>query len=195
MKTHWMRAHGRVLPYANVVVRSWYTENALLAAIEEGTNQYVLIGAGFDSYVCRKPAEAKNLEIYEIDHPATQYLKIERMQSCGVLPNDMPNFISANLGEESLASALSRSNFDPNEPAFLSWLGVTMYLSREANMSTLESIASYCAPGSLLVFSYVHQSIIENLPTAEWAYVMDTLQQDTVLQRIADVAKVEFDPG
>ena len=159
--------------YANVVVRSWYTENALLAAIEDGTRQYVLIGAGFDSYACRKPAEAKDLEIYEIDHPATQGLKIERLESCGVPKNDMHNFVSADLGEESLDSALSKSNFDPNEPAFLSWLGVTMYLSREANMSTLESIARYCAPGSVLVFSYVDQSIFEGMPSGDTEDVVE----------------------
>ena len=153
--------------YANVVVRSWYTENALLAAIEGGTKQYVLIGAGFDSYACRKPAEAKDLKVYEIDHPATQRLKIERLESCGVSTDGMHNLVSADLGEESLDSALSRSNFDRNKPAFLSWLGVTMYLSREANMSTLESIARYCAPGSSLVFSYVDQSIFEGMPSGD----------------------------
>lgn len=153
--------------YANVIVRSWYTEAALDKAIAEGVGQYVLIGAGFDSYACRRPAEARDLKIFEIDHPSTQGLKKKRLAECGVSSDENLHFISADLGQESLESALSRSAFSPEEPAFLSWLGVTMYLSREANMSTLKSIARYCAPGSQLVFSYVDQVIFDSVPAAD----------------------------
>ena len=153
--------------YANVIVRSWYTEAALHTAISKGIGQYVLIGAGFDSYACRRAAEAQDLKIFEVDHPATQALKKKRLTECGVPSDEKLHFISADLGQESLESALSRSPFCPKEPAFLSWLGVTMYLSREANMSTLESVARYCAPGSRLVFSYVDQVIFESVPSGD----------------------------
>ena len=158
--------------YANVIVRSWYTESELHSAITEGVGQYVLIGAGFDSYACRRPAEAKNLEVYEIDHPATQGLKKKRLADNGVPGDNRLHFVSADLGQETLESALARSSFNSNEPAFLSWLGVTMYLSREANMATLESIARYCAAGSRLVFSYVDQSIFEGKPEGDTEEVL-----------------------
>lgn len=151
--------------YANVILRSWYSEAALRKAISEGVGQYVLIGAGFDSYACRRAAEAKDLKIFEIDHPSTQALKKQRLIECGVPSDERLHFISADLGQESLESALSRSAFSPEEPAFLSWLGVTMYLSREANMATLESVARYFASGSQLVFSYVDQAIYESVPS------------------------------
>ena len=159
--------------YANVIVRSWYTEDALRSAITGGVGQYVLIGAGFDSYACRRPVEAKNLEVYEIDHPATQGLKKRRLAESGVPVDNRLHFVSADLAQESLESALTRCSFDSNKPAFLSWLGVTMYLSQEANMSTLESIARYCAPGSQLVFSYVDQVIFEGTPSGDTEEIVE----------------------
>ncbi len=162
--------------YANVIVRSWYTETALRQAISEGVGQYIIIGAGFDSYACRRPPEAQRLEIFEIDHPSTQALKKQRLAECGVARDERLHFLSADLGAESLESALSRSEFNPQEPAFLSWLGVTMYLSREANMATLASVARCCAPGSQLIFSYVDQAIFEPGP-AEDAEDIEILKQ------------------
>ena len=162
--------------YANVIVRSWYTETALRSAMAEGVGQYVLIGAGFDSYACRRPVEARNLEIYEIDHPATQSLKKSRLAESGVPEDNRLHFVQADLGQESLDSALARSSFDSKQPAFLAWLGVTMYLSREANLSTLQSVARYCAPGSQLVFSYVDQAIFEGTPSVDTEAIVDLKQ-------------------
>ncbi|HEY3793193.1 MAG TPA: class I SAM-dependent methyltransferase [Bradyrhizobium sp.] len=143
--------------YPGVVMRSRYAEDALKSAMKRGTRQYVLIGAGFDSFALRRPAFSEDLEIFEIDHPATQSLKIERIGGCGVALPPSVHFIAADLASETLASALARSSFRGSEPAFFSWLGVTVYLTREANMATLRAIATCSAPGSEVVFSYVDQ--------------------------------------
>jgi methyltransferase (TIGR00027 family) len=143
--------------YPGVVMRSRYAEDALKSAMERGTRQYVLIGAGFDSFALRRPAFSEGLEIFEIDHPATQSLKIERIRECGVGLPPSVHFIAADLARETLASALARSSFRGSEPAFFSWLGVTVYLTREANMATLRAIATCSASGSEVVFSYVDQ--------------------------------------
>jgi methyltransferase (TIGR00027 family) len=143
--------------YPGVVMRSRYAEDALQAATKQGTRQYVLIGAGFDSFALRRPAFSQGLEIFEIDHPATQALKIQRIRQCGVTLPPSVHFIAADLASETLASALGRSSFRSDEPAFFSWLGVTVYLTREANMATLRAVASSSAPGSELVFTYVDQ--------------------------------------
>jgi methyltransferase (TIGR00027 family) len=143
--------------YPGVVIRSRYAEDALKSATEQGTRQYVLIGAGFDSFSLRRPAFSADLEIFEIDHPATQSLKLKRINECGIALPPSVHFISADLARETLASALARSSFRGSEPAFFSWLGVTVYLTREANMATLRAIATCSAPGSELVFSYVDQ--------------------------------------
>src|SRR5258708_6496810 len=70
--------------YANVITRTRYTEDALCAAVAKGIRQYVMIGAGFDSFALRRPAFAADMQVYEIDHPATQGLKRQRLKECGL---------------------------------------------------------------------------------------------------------------
>jgi methyltransferase (TIGR00027 family) len=136
--------------YPGVVIRSRYTEDALKAAASRGTRQYVLIGAGFDSFALRRPAFAETLEIFEIDHPATQAFKIQRIKDCGISLPSTVHFVSADLANEDLATVLARSSFRRNEPVFFSWLGVMVYLTREANLATLRAVANAGAPGSEL---------------------------------------------
>lgn len=143
--------------YPGVVIRSRYAEDALKAATQRGIRQYVLIGAGFDSFSLRRPTFSQGLEIFEIDHPATQALKIKRIRECGIALPPSVHFVAADLASETLAAVLARSSFRESEPAFFSWLGVTVYLTREANMATLRAVATCSAPGSELVFSYVDQ--------------------------------------
>jgi len=140
--------------YPNVITRTRYTEDALEAAVSQGIRQYVLIGAGFDSFALRRPAFSADLQIFEIDFPATQTLKIQRIKECGISLPESVHFIAADLSKESVAAALARSSFERDRLTFFSWLGVTMYLTREANLATMRSIAS-CAPmASELVFTY-----------------------------------------
>jgi methyltransferase (TIGR00027 family) len=147
--------------YTNVIVRSRYTEDTLGAALAGGVRQYVLLGAGFDSYALRRPTQARDLQVFEIDHPATQALKKQRIAECGIAVAAGVHFVAADLAREGLDAVLSRTPFDPAQPAFFSWLGVTMYLTRAANMATLNSIAACSAPGSELVFSYIDQKMFE----------------------------------
>ena len=143
--------------YADVITRSRYAEDALKTAVEQGATQYVVIGAGLDSFAYRRPRWAAPLTVFEIDHPATQAMKRQRLAECGVDASASVEFIAADLSAETLGSALARSSFQPARPTFFSWLGVTMYLTREANLSALSAMAS-CAPaGSELVFNYVDQ--------------------------------------
>src|SRR5262245_64518586 len=147
-----LRAHP---PYGGVVVRTRCAEDALEAAVASGVRQYVLIGAGFDSFIVRQPAFARDIDVLEIDHPATQAMKRERLAACGVVVPPNVRFVPADLSEESLASVLVRCGFSRTVPAFFSWLGVTIYLSRETNLATLAGIAQSSAPGSAVVFTYI----------------------------------------
>jgi methyltransferase (TIGR00027 family) len=145
--------------YASVILRTRYTEEALHAAVARGVRQYVMIGAGFDSYALRRPPEAEHVVVYEVDHPATQALKRRRLTDCGVSLPPTLHFLAADLAKESLGGVLSRSSFRANEPAFFSWLGVTMYLTRAANLESLRAIAESGAPGSQLVFTYLDDAV------------------------------------
>jgi methyltransferase (TIGR00027 family) len=162
--------------YTNVIVRACYTEHALHAAIARGVRQYVLIGAGFDSYLLRQPPAASAVTIIEIDHPATQTLKRQRLRECGLVAPDNVQFVAADLAVDGLEATLARSKFDSTQPAFFAWLGVTMYLTREANMATLGAIARCSCAGSELVFSYIDQKMFEP-ERAVQAAIFDDLQE------------------
>ena len=150
---------ARSAAFANVITRSRYTEDALQAAVDHGVCQYVLIGAGFDSFALRLPAFAQQLQIFELDHPATQELKLRRIRECGIQVPSNVHFVAVNFAERSVADALAQSVFRSNQLSFFSWLGVTMYLTHEANMATLRSVAA-CAPaGSELAFTYMDQRV------------------------------------
>jgi methyltransferase (TIGR00027 family) len=147
--------------YANVIMRTRYAEDALKTAVSNGVRQYVLIGAGFDSFSLRLPGFSANLQIFELDFPGTQRLKIERIDACSVALPDSVHFIAADLSQESVAAALARSAFETNRLTFFSWLGVTMYLTREANLATFRAIASCSPAGSEVVFTYLDERVFQ----------------------------------
>lgn len=148
--------------YANVVLRTRYTEDALAAAISRGVTQYVLVGAGFDSYALRIPGGTEQLRVFEIDHPATQSLKIQRLTDCGIAVEERVQFLPADLSQEALGTVLARSAFNPEELTFFSLLGVTMYLSAADNRATMREIAKCGAAGSELVFTYIDEAIFSS---------------------------------
>lgn len=151
--------------YANVIVRSRFAEDMLADAAARGVRQYVLIGAGFDSYALRRPEAARDVAVFEVDHPATQGYKCERISACGIKVAGNVHFVAADLSMEDLGVALARSPFKTGEPAFFSWLGVSMYLTREANLATFRAIAGAATIGSELVFNYADQIVFDNSPS------------------------------
>jgi methyltransferase (TIGR00027 family) len=151
--------------YGNVILRARYTEDALEQAVARGVGQYVIVGAGLDSFALRRPAWARELDVFEVDHPATQKFKLARLAEAGEPEPAGVRFVAADLGEVSLDAALTGSGFDAARPAFFAWLGVTPYLTREANLTTLAAIARAGRGGdpgeSELVFSYLDQRVFE----------------------------------
>ena len=143
--------------YPSVILRTRWAEDALQAAVARGVCQYVIIGAGMDSLALRQPEFARRIRIIEVDHPATQGFKRERLRAADVRIPPTLTFVPADLAATSLDSALENSSYRKDEPAFFAWLGVTMYLTREANFATLRSIARCSAEGSELAFTYVDE--------------------------------------
>lgn len=147
--------------YGGVVLRARVAEDALADAVARGARQYVLVGAGFDSFCLRQPAFGRALTIFEVDHPATQALKRTRLAACGAVVPDNLRFVAADLAREPLADALARGAFSPTTPAFFSWLGVSIYLTRDANLATLRAVATASACGSEIVFTYTDQRALD----------------------------------
>src|SRR5207249_2633770 len=136
------------------LVRSRYAEDKLEAAIRRGVGQYVIIGAGFDSFALRRRDLAHSLLVFELDHPATQQTKIRRLTQLGLaIPNNV-QFVPMDFEKEDLCTALQQSRYQSQRPTFFSWLGTTHYLSKAAILSTLESLVACSAPDSEVVFDY-----------------------------------------
>jgi methyltransferase (TIGR00027 family) len=140
--------------YGTIVVRSRYAEDRLMEALAAGVSQYVLIGAGMDTLGFRRPDLLDSLAIIELDHPATQAMKRDRLARAGLQPPPNLRFIPADLEEDSVAAALVRGGYDPGAPAFFACLGVTPYLSHAANRSILGATGA-AVVGSRLVFDYL----------------------------------------
>ena len=144
-----------------VLARARYTEDRLAEAIRDGVSQYVVIGAGLDTFALRRPDLQDRLSIIEIDHPATQAFKRGRIREAGLTPPPNLHFAPADLEKESLAEVLSRTPYDSARPAFFSWLGVTMYLTGDAIRATLRSLRGSAAAGSQLVFDYLDSAVFK----------------------------------
>jgi methyltransferase (TIGR00027 family) len=125
---------------AHVVLRSRFAEDRLAAAVERGVRQYVLLGAGFDTFALRQPAWARQLTIVEIDQPATQGAKRARLADLGIVAPSNVVYHAVDFETTTLRDALPAAGVDVNAPVFFSWLGVTMYLTEDAIDQVLRTV-------------------------------------------------------
>ncbi len=133
-----------------VTCRSRYTEDRLAAT---RPTQYVVLGAGLDSFGYRSPL-AGTVRVFEVDHPATQEWKRARLAEAAVPVPDGLTHVPFDFETGTLTEALRRNGFDPTRPALVSWLGVTMYLTRPAIAHTLATIGDL-ASGTEVVLDYM----------------------------------------
>jgi methyltransferase (TIGR00027 family) len=125
---------------AFMVARSRYTEDKLAEAVAKGVRQYVVLGAGLDTFGYRNPFPA--VRVFEVDHPATQAWKRERLQAAGIAIPDELSFVAIDFEKQTLHAELAAAGFRTADPAFFSWLGVAPYLTREAFEGTLRFVAA-----------------------------------------------------
>jgi methyltransferase (TIGR00027 family) len=138
-----------------IVGRARHAEDALERSISEANvGQLVLLGAGNDSFLLRRPDLLKQLRVFELDHPASQAEKRARLRELGFEDHPHARFVAVDFEQESAGDALARSGFDGAVPAFFNWLGVVTYLQLDAIFATLRSVHDVAAPGSRIVFDY-----------------------------------------
>jgi methyltransferase (TIGR00027 family) len=151
------RAHGTHIVLsaarAQVTCRSRYTEDRLASAVRRGVSQYVILGAGLDSFAYRAEL-AGRVRVFEVDQPATQQWKRGQLSNAQIPEPGGVAFVAADFAAGGLVRCLIKSGFDPAEPALVSWLGVTMYLTREAIGATVADLSSF-APGTELITDYM----------------------------------------
>lgn len=138
---------------AQVVARVRHTEDLLAQAVRSGIHQYVLLGAGLDSFAHRNPYS--DLKVFEIDHPATQGWKRGLIAEAGLPHPAGLTFVPVDFERQNLEAELSKACFSFDRPAVIAWLGVTMYLTRAAFLGTLTQLSRKLVGSSLLVFDYV----------------------------------------
>lgn len=148
--THSILATAR----AQVAVRSRYAEDLLAAAVARGADQYVILGAGLDTFAVRSELAAARVHVFEVDHPSTQEWKRRALSSLSAVAGGRVTWVPADLEEDPVVDRLLHAGFDPSRPAVVSWLGVTVYLSSASLARTVAALGGLAA-GSELVADYM----------------------------------------
>jgi methyltransferase (TIGR00027 family) len=137
---------------AFMVVRARLAEDTLAAGVRErGVKQYLVLGAGLDTFACRNPYA--DVKVFEVDHPATQAWKMERLKAAGMVALETSQFVPVDFEKDSLRAKLQVAGFDFLQPTVTAWLGVVPYLTSEAFRATMRILARFVG-GSAVVFDY-----------------------------------------
>jgi methyltransferase (TIGR00027 family) len=136
---------------AFLAVRSRYVEDNLANAVTAGIAQYVVLGAGLDTFAYRNPFP--NIRVFEVDFPATQEWKRSLLKEAGIPEPANLTFVPLDFEHKTLSTGLAEAGFDATKPAFFGWLGVVPYLTLPAFRSTIDAVASLPA-GSGVSFDY-----------------------------------------
>jgi len=147
-------AHPRIRALrSQVLLRSRYAEDRAAAAVQRGVRQLVMLGAGYDTFAYRQPSWAEALNVVEVDHPASQAAKRDSLRAAGIAVPANVTFIPVDFETETIGAGLRRGGFDPTRPTFLSWLGVMVYLRRDAVEAVFRFVASLPS-GSEITFTF-----------------------------------------
>jgi len=179
---HPLASIGRLITTA----RSRIAEDALSRAVERGVRQIVILGAGLDTFALRNPYGG--LEIYEVDHPATQAGKLERLAEAQIAPPPWLLLVPVDFERDDVGEKLVGAGFQENSPAFFTWLGVVPYLTQEAIGRTLDYISSI--QNSEVVFDYMEppEAFSEELRQLEKARAEQ-------LEKVGEPSGSRFEPA
>ncbi|CAG0973268.1 Putative S-adenosyl-L-methionine-dependent methyltransferase [Anaerolineae bacterium] len=170
--------------------RSRYTEDRLAGLIDRGVRQDVILGAGLDTVAFRRTDLLDRLHVFEVDHPATQALKHQRLAALGRPYPSQLHFVPIDFLTQRLSTVLHASAYDPQALTFFSWLGVTYYLSREAIFDTLCDVAALAPAGSSILFDYMDADAFIPERAARRIQLMQT-----IAGQVGEPMQTGFDPS
>ena len=140
---------------ATILLRARFGEDELARAMStQGVRQYVILGAGWDTFAWRRPDLMDRLTVFELDHPATQQAKRDRLAREGFPAPDNLVFVPIDFTTQSLGARLRECGFDPALPTFVNWMGVTYYLPKAVVEGVLRELHTLCAGGVSVAFDY-----------------------------------------
>jgi methyltransferase (TIGR00027 family) len=181
---HPLASIGRLFTAA----RSRIAEDALSSAVERGVRQIVILGAGLDTFALRNPHGAQQIRIYEVDHPATQAWKLERLTEAQIALPPWLIFVPVDFERDDVGEKLVAAGFQQNSPAFFTWLGVVPYLTQDAIGRTLDYMSSI--QNSEVVFDYMEppEAFSEELRQIE-------KQRTEQLEKMGERSATRFEPA
>lgn len=135
--------------------RARFAEDSIARAVGTGIRQVVILGAGLDTFAYRNPHP--DVRVFEVDHPATQAWKRDRLLAAGIDCPETLTFVPVNFETDYLATKLEATAFARTGPAIFLWMGVVFYLTPDAARSTLEYIAGQASPTEV-VFDYLQSA-------------------------------------
>jgi len=148
--------------------RTRYIDDCLKSCIGDGIQQLVILGAGYDTRAYRFDELEGKVKVFEVDHPATQRVKMEKIKKIfGSLPEHVV-YVPIDFENQKLDKRLFESGYDKNLKTLFIWEAVTMYLTPEAVEETLAFVTQNSGKGSSMVFNYIFQSVIDG--TSKWEY-------------------------
>jgi methyltransferase (TIGR00027 family) len=160
---------------AFMVARARLAEDTLAKGVRElGVRQYLVLGAGLDTFACRNPYA--EVQVFEVDHPATQAWKLQMLKTAEIVPPDSAHFVAVDFECDSLRARLKAAGFDFALPTVTAWLGVVPYLTTEAFRATVRILGTLPA-GSAVVFDYSQPR--------EALSVMEQMMHDSLSARVA----------
>lgn len=139
-------------PY--LAYRQRYQEECLFKAYQQGVRQFVILGAGIDAYAFRQQKELADLQIFEVDFPATQLAKRERINALAWSWPENLHFAPCDFETDNLEDVLRRADFDLQQPGYFAWMGVTVYLTPATVTETLATVRKLATQGSSIAFEY-----------------------------------------
>lgn len=148
---HWVLRENRLF----VPLRARWVEDELALAYARGVRRYVILGAGLDSFAFRRPESLRDLEVIELDHPATQRFKRARLDDLGwELPHGV-KLVECDFETQPVSEVLAAAGCERGTPTFVSWMGVVYYLERETARAALRELEALLGPGSRVAFDFL----------------------------------------
>ena len=142
--------------------RAIYCEECLDMAVKTGTRQYVILGAGYDTFAFRNREFISNYPVFETDHPLTQEDKLKRIDCAGLTVPENLKLVPVDFSTDDLGEKLISAGFDRTKPTLFSWLGVSYYLSEEEICRTLSALAELSAEGSSVIFDFGGEGLFDS---------------------------------
>lgn len=152
-----------------IPARTKYIDEYVNARLEDGLQQLIILGAGYDSRAYRIEGLKENVTVFEVDHPATQERKIRKLKEMlGPLPDHVV-YVSIDFNKERLPQRMFQCGYDKDKRSLFIWEGVTPHLTAEAIDETLSFVAKNSGAGSSIIFNYVLKSLVEGTCELEGA--------------------------